>query len=285
MNPVLLLEDIVSQYALENENFLSANYITQLRNSVSVFSKYLDRKATIEDLDPRKINAWLMELKSKELAPKTVKLRRNSILTLWKWCYESMIVDVPPRAKQVRLKPGVPKTWTTQEICELVRIMLKDEKEMANGIVKGVYFASLTLALYSSGLRLADVLKARRADVKDDGSYQLIANKTGRLIVRNLDPRAVGLALSSGKPRRELIWELPYHRSWIFKRFKEFTKKVGLEGSTRFIRRSSATHTCQQQGIEEARKLLDHRSISTLVNHYLSDLDSFKHDGPDRLEM
>jgi hypothetical protein len=284
MSQEIKLANVLQNYIADHPSFLSESYQVQLKNAVSVFSKYLGHDATLGDL-PDHINPFLAKMRDDGKSPKTVKHRRNSLLVLWRTAFEDRLTDEPPRAKRIILPPKVPHCWTQEQMAHLVATMAKDEREMSNGMQRGLWFASLTLALYSSGLRLSDVVKAERTEVSKEGLYKVIQGKTGRLVVRTLDPRGIALAMATGNPRRDHIWDLPYNRTWIHKQFKLFVGKAGLEGTTRWIRRSAATHLCSQQGIEEARKLLDHRSLTTLVNHYLGTLDSMTHPGPHPLQL
>lgn len=276
------ISEILISYLDSHPSFLSENYQTQLRNSLSVFKSYLGREPLVGDLSPQQVNRWLVHLQTQGRSPKTIKHRRNSILVLWKHAFEDLLVtDVPPRAKRVKLEPKVPQSWDHEQLKTLLSTMLDDESLMQNRIKRGLWFSSLSLGLFSTGLRLSDLLKAKGSEIGPEGLYEVIQSKTGRLIRRKIHPLALGLIKMTGNNPREYLWDLPYNRTWVYKWFKVYVQKAGLPaGTTRWIRRTAATEVCRAEGMESARKFLDHQSLHTLVNHYLSETDSRDHSGP-----
>jgi integrase len=125
------------------------------------------------------------------------------------------------------------------------------------------------LLTYHSGLRLGDVLALKWTDITTDGMLAITMQKTGDIINQRLPVEALAAVdplRKSGKPR---IFGDLLNRSHTMEHFRRLVHAAGLpEGSSRWLRRSAATHL-ESISPGGARAFLGHRTSGLADRHYI----------------
>jgi integrase len=245
------LSELLEQLILQHENGL-ANSTVQcfFKPALSDFSRFLGHEASLSDLTRDNVNRWLIHKTESGCAPSTIKTRRNAILGLWRYAYESeLLEDEPKRIRKVRLTYLGVDAWTPEEITRLVATAIegKDSYLGTTGLVHSLFFGSLISAGYDTALRLGDLLALRRdmIQVKNRCGYiRVVESKTGKVKSARLYPHTMSLIdqLWDLKPDREKIWPLWCRREQFYRSFNTLVKRAGIrKGTFRWLRRASIT--------------------------------------------
>lgn len=232
----------------------SAGYLEQLE----VLVRRLPWKA--EDLHPDRIDAYLTDA-LKHLAPSTVYNHRRMLGRLLTFAAGERLVDASilrPLRRVKRLPPS-PVAWSHAEIRKLLSVT-----EKLTGGMKCPHsqlMRAWLLVAYSTGLRLGNLLEIRHDQIR--GHRLLVRQvKTREPHVCYLDEQA--LASIRELPRRgpRIFGDL-ICRDKLLAQMRRLCKLAGMDGSTKFLRRSGATYA-EIAGKDPSRHL-GHRNPSTKI--------------------
>lgn len=237
------LRAYVDLYVLERE--LSEQYADALYEAVMAFERWLARNADVSDLNDLAVNRYIKYRSETDGSKWTTRGHRSRLMALWNAAASS---DPPliPQRKRVRpvSRPGAPPVaWTVKE----VQILLDAIRANCRGVFRRSrvprleFWLCFVLAAYESGLRLADLLALRIADVADDGRIIIAQAKTNKSIVTGVRPATAVMmrALANG---RATVFGGAICRHGFFERFKAIAKVAGLHGTSRWLRRSSGSY-------------------------------------------
>lgn len=200
----------------------------------------------------------------------TVSNERRMLLTLWRWAYEAGLRNEPPRGiLSVRARPKPVRAWTVTELTKCVKATSqKKSKTLRNGASLGDFLECWLLLGYETGARWGD-LWAMREDNFHGNTLRFIANKTGSQIHRVLSDEcvdAVNRMLDISPDGTVLGWVAK--KRYAMRLMKEHLNECGLDGSSKWLRRSGATHVEQQQP-GQAKMFLGHRTAGLAERHYI----------------
>lgn len=238
----------------------SEGYREQLR----VLTKRLPWR--VHDLSPELISAYLQEA-LRHLAPTTVANHRRMLLTLMREAVRRGLVDKPTDSV-IRVKTNFPlvRAWTLEEL----RRLLEASKVFPGSTVKNpckykVLLPAYILVGYSSGLRRGDMLRIRWDELRGD-RLQVVMGKTGKQHVAVLDQAALD-ALDRLPRYDRIIFGTIISKDQIRKVMRRLIDACGLQGSGKFLRRSSATYA-EISGISAAIQL-GHQTPGLAYRHYV----------------
>lgn len=179
-----------------------------------------------------------------EVKPISVDSDRRMIVSVWRWAYETGLVDSLPRGL-VKIKvPRLPtKAWTVEQCCTAVKGTYERTAIIRQkGVTEGELLRCWILLGYETGARQGDLWEMRDSDFID-GAVRWGQHKTGEphvkilspacmkavndMLARSPDGRVLGWVMSSGGGRRKM---------------KKYLASLRLSGSSKWLRRSGATH-------------------------------------------
>lgn len=167
-------------------------------------------------------------------------------------------------------EPSAPKT----------RVLSADEVRLIKGKADDARLgetARIALVLIYTGMRLNELLTARREDVHADDGYLIGGEKTeaGRNRVIPLHPDIMPYILQwlDGNDTPYLIpskYGLPRDHNNVRKSFNSLMRKLGIEGVTPHTCRHTAATKFAAAGLppEVTKQILGHADISTTLNIY-----------------
>jgi integrase len=263
----------VERYALDHD--VGAGQREQLRVTAKLLTRFAGGKLTIDSLCEELVNRWLVARREAGLSPETVRGNRTRILTLWRAAAEEGLVQAPKKIRPVKRIDWRPKAFTIVQLK-----MLLDAADRLTGkfqtldIERRAYMRSFILADYDSAKRRGDLLALEREQIEDqpDGSgiVTFVQNKTGRVhrvCFRPETIRAIDECMASG-PKRKKIWpNFSNPRRW-FQWFRRLCDRAGVGGSSKWIRRSSASYVARAYGLDAGRKHLGHATPGLAERHY-----------------
>ena len=279
-----------TQLPLDVEDFLtwlvaergrSRNTLSAYRRDLTGFWIWIDGQGrTLDDVGPADLDAFVGVLRSRGLAPSSVKRTLVAVRSLFRFRAQEGLSDSDPSAgvETPRVPSGLPKALTESEVQSLLDAVQGDDAVALRD-------RAVLEVLYGTGARISEVCALRLGDVDLDASMlrlfgkgakerQVPLGRWARVALaqwlsaqgrgsmepeqwaRRDDADAVFLNQRGGRLGRQGAWG-------IVRRYGDL---VGLEGrlTPHVLRHCCATHMLDHGAdIRAVQELLGHASIST----------------------
>jgi integrase len=256
-------------HAYCQEHPLRVASVEQLEFAVGALSKHLGRRATLDDLNHETINAWLVK-GAESVSPRTLKGRRASILTLWRWAYDEagLIWNPPRRVRRIKVPYKFPESFTASELSRLLAAAEMMAGRLKCGTsIRAFWVAWINMA-YDTALRPCDLLVVRRDAVGDDCAVTIVQEKTGAPIVAHVRPETLAAIKRLRVPPAESIFRALQTKHGIYFHWGRLLRAAGLKGTPKKLRKTSATLLeCVSPGSAGAH--LGHRTPGLAAKHYI----------------
>lgn len=235
--------------------------------AVAVFAIYLERAASLSDLDDERVSEWIRWLQSR-YAPKSVVGFRGDLLSVWRDCAGRGLCTPPNRVRRVKKPEPLPIAWTNQEKSRLVTRTRSLRGTFPNGVSRAEYCEALVLAINDTGLRRSDIWRLRREQVRADGSIPMRQHKTSFTHEPRMRPETAAKFLRlPGDPPLACPYASP---SGFYKFWKTVTAGAEIRhGALQQMRRTGATHLAITHR-ESVQRYLGHRTAE-MARHYIDE--------------
>jgi site-specific recombinase XerD len=193
----------------------------------------------VGDLTPDLMDSYLTDALN-HLAPSTVYNHRRMLNRLLAFAAAEGLVDasIVRPLRRVKRLPPCPVAWSHAEIRRLVAVAAN-----LTGGQKCPHSTLMTawlLVAYSTGLRLSNLLEIRHDQIR--GQRLLVRqHKTGEPHVCYLDQNALQ-AIAKLPRRGPRVFGDLICRDKLLAQMRRLCKAAGMQGSTKFLRRSGATY-------------------------------------------
>lgn len=220
----------------------------------------------IRDLTPAVINEFL----SQELLryqSSTVRTHRAVLHAIFNHAVAAGLVDrsIGGSIRRVKRRQTIPVAWSREQMLSLYAACGKLGGRFRRAAERSQVMQAAVLFGYSSALRLSDLLAVRH-DALRGNVLTLVAQKSGR--VHTVVMTAESLSAVEQMPRiGQLVFGDLVSVATFLRWFKRGVKLAGLEGTPRYLRRSSATYACLA-GIDPTGHL-GHANPQLARQHYL----------------
>lgn len=221
------------------------------------------------DISKERVNAYL-QARLKVISSLTCRAERTVLLTLWRWAWENEIVENQPRGV-MRIKTSKPPTqaWTVEQLRHAIAMTSKcDTTRLRSGASLGQFLRAWILLGYEAGARRGDLFSMTREHIDGD-TLRWTQHKTGDPIVKVLSPaclEAVGAMLAASPDGTILGWVCKRRRAMSV--MKAHLKQCGLSGTSKWLRRSGATHI-EMVAPGKASLHLGHRTATLAAQAYI----------------
>lgn len=215
------------------------------------------------------INRYLHKRASK-IASVTVATERAMIVGVWKWAYETGRVESPPKGiVKIKVSRRPTRAWTVEQCCTAVKGTFA-----VTGMVRGtnvpmsLFLRCIILLGYETGARLGDLWALRGEDFEGD-AIRWSQHKTGDPHIKTLSQPcldAVRAMLAHSPDGRVLGWAML--KSSGGRRLVQYLRTLKLSGSTKWLRRSGATHI-EMAHPGKGRLHLGHRTVGLAERSYI----------------
>lgn len=253
--------EVASLYCCER--IVSADYRQALHRVAASMAAAGITPSTIADSS---FNCWLAGLKT---SPTTRSNYRRMGLTLWRAALDHRL-STQSIGRIARVKPSMkpPVAWRRQELDTLLQTAASLGGTFRSGCPRALYWRAWILTGYYTGIRRWD-LHHLRVEQYRDGRLWVVQHKTGQPIGKILPPDCASvleqlIALGDG----ETIFWWALKRKWAFLHFRDLVRQAGLRGSTKWLRRTGATHV-EMEHPGSASRFLGHLSPQLAQRHYL----------------
>lgn len=267
-----------SQFAfyLETEKHLSLNSINSYLADLKDYGIYLKKLNIdfISEVTDIEINKYIMSLKRKDLAKKSIQRHITCLKMFHKWLVdEGLTYENPCKLiSNVKLDKKIPEVLSIVEVDKIISSI--DTTDYI-----GKRNRAIIEVLYGSGLRVSELTDLKISNIHMNAKYiQVIGKGNKERIVPMGDEEIIALRdyieesrpiLSKNKNSNVLFLNYqsnPISRVSIFKIIKELALKCGInkEISPHTLRHSCATHLLQNGvDLRIVQEFLGHEDIST----------------------
>lgn len=252
----------------ESLESLARRYLAE-RLVSDIYAQNLLRVAQrCRDLTADAVNCYLRR-RLGEVAAVTAKGERTMILSVWRYAYEQEIVDSPARGI-VKIKPTKPPTqaWTIEQLKAVLAAAGGVAGAMRTGVQKSLVLRAWILLGYESGSRYGDIWAWTRRNIDGD-VLRWTQHKTGDGIQKVLSPACLSVVnqlLDKSPDGRVIGWVCG--RRQAMRMMKGHLTSCGLPGTSKWLRRSGATHI-EMETPGRAKLHLGHRSVGLAERAYL----------------
>lgn len=238
---------------------LASGTIQQYRLAVGAFANWLGAPPAFDRETAAAFPRWLRASLDAGLSPRSVRNRRQVVLTLWRAAWLAGEASVaPPVVSLPRQLLREPEAWTPAEVGRIVA---------ACGTAPAVrgwgpdHWRGLVLTIYDTAARIGALLAVERSDFRD-GWLRLPAavQKHRRETRHRLHPDTA--ALLAGLPPSRLLFPWPLGRERLWVRFRGILAAAGLPHGRRDLfhrlRRTSYTQVYAALGAAAATQHAGH---------------------------
>lgn len=199
----------------------------------------------------------------------TVRTERTVLLSLYRYAYENRLIDEPPRGvMKIKAKKPPTKAWTVSQLQQAIESTKQhDATTMRSFARKGVWLRCWIVLGYETGARFGDLWSFSREHLDGD-TISWVQAKTGDSLTRVLTPACLDLVdamLEASPDGRILGWACGKREA--MRLMRAHLDAVGIGGTSKFLRRSGATH-CEMQAPGSGRLHLGHRSPALFESAY-----------------
>jgi len=248
---------------------LAESYLSQ-RAVCAAYEQLVRRVAGCAgNISVERVNAYLKEMMGRR-STLTCRTHRTILLSLWRNAYEMGLVPEAPRGvMRIKARRAPTKAWTQEQLrLALDKTRDYERRRSWSGVNVGLFLRAWILLGYEAGSRLGD-LWSFTGDHLDGDVLRWTQAKTGDPITKTLSPGCLAACremLAASPDGRILGWVCSKRQA--IRRMREFLDDCGLPGTSKFLRRSGATHIEMAQP-GKASLHLGHRTATLAAQAYI----------------
>ncbi len=204
------------------------------RTTLKMFDRFLERHATIDDLNDETVARFAAWRLGKGLSKHSVNKDLFNLLALWRWCCRKGIVELWPDVELEIPPRRQPVAWTEAEIKRLYQTVANLDGYV--GIIPAAKFwTALLLVCWDSGERIGGVIGLDWANVDlDRGWVRFVAedrkgardDSAVRISDETID--ALRKLRERQEPGEPAVFPLPFAHSSLWGHFTRILKRAGL---------------------------------------------------------
>lgn len=196
---------------------------------------------TFDTINADKINRHLQLLEIR--SPINAANTRRQIKTIWTAAYEQGHAPPVGILRRIKVPKKIPNALRLDEIAKLIETAQKKKGNFrGTKTPRRIYWSSLFNAYYDTALRVSDLRSVERQWIAPGGIFSIVQSKPNR--VHHVRLRAETLAeidaLLNGRTSGP-IWQC-LNRKNFFKQVRNLFDEAKIRGSSRWIRRASASY-------------------------------------------
>lgn len=288
-----LLEDFLIYVSVEKG--LARNTIQSYRTDLDIFGRFLrSRGKEFNTFSRGDITDFLDKMREEAYSVSSVCRFISSIKGLCRYLVMEKIISDDPseNLRSPKKWERLPKALTVDQIMDILHAS-DNSAAAAKMSMKGALFfrnSAMIELLYSSGLRVSELVKLRTADINFEGGFIRIVGKGSKERVVPMNQRA------REKVRRYITEFRPFFlkgsysddlfitsrgasmtRQRFWQAIKFCGKQLGMELSPHTMRHSFATHLLEGGAdLRSLQKMLGHSDISTTQIYTKVTMDRIK---------
>ena len=263
---------MLNEYFPMNQRIASKNTERLYAAAVARFTRYLDRPATLADLDDLTISRWLRSMRD-ELAPATIVGYAKNIRAFWEWCARRQKVGKFPTFADPPIPRQIPRAWSVEQLHALLRAC-GDMAGSVAGVPAPLWWVSLLLLTLDTGERRGALFQLRWEYFRaENGLLEApaeIRKGRGKSAIYRLRRPCVAALEAIRLPERALIFD--WDCGCFDRKFRTLLELAGLpyephKSGLQKLRRSFATLV--EAGGGDATAALMHTARKVTEQSYL----------------
>lgn len=252
----------IQEYFLtDHQTRFSSETTRSYRISLQQFFSFCGKP--YDEIKATDIRLWLSSMAEQELKPKSINLKLTAIKSFYRYCMEENKLKKNPTAmvKSPKLDDSLPYYLSKREVSllqELTRTELRDR--------------ALVEALYTTGVRISELLNIKLEDIKWDTRQIWIRKGKGKkerfvLFTHECSVRLKAYLNDRNVESNYLFCHQkgePLDQDFVQKQFREFTKTLGFKVSPHTMRHTFAAHLAEKKMPPSyIQELLGHVNINS----------------------
>ena len=208
------------------------------------------------------LRMWMNSMEEKGLKPKSIHLKLSAVKSFYRYCMEENKLKKNPVlvVKTPKIDDSLPYYLSRRQVTLLQELTKSDSQARA-----------LVEALYTTGVRISELLNIKQADVKWDTRQICISGK-GTKERYVLFTHECAVRLKAYLEEREIKSDYLFFnsrggkvdRDYVQKQFREYTKTLGFKVSPHTMRHTFATHLAERKMPQSyIQELLGHVNINS----------------------
>lgn len=224
----------------------SRESVRLLRHAITQFSRWLGRKATLDDLDDLVVSQWLAAM-SERKSPNSVARERSGILALWNLAQGRGLVRLRPTVAPELVPHAIPRAFTEDELARLAAAARRSAG-WVGPVPAEVFFPALIAVGLETGERISAMLRTPRSCWHRPTLTVPATIRKGGAVERvyELSPEASTLVDAVSAHSGPTVFWWTASDTALRKRWKTITRRAGLgdgrDVQFHALRRSTASH-------------------------------------------
>lgn len=257
---------------LEFEKEFSKNTILSYKNDLKDFKNFLEIiNKNPEEIDKKDVFNYLIHLSKKRLKPSSLRRKISAIRSFYKFLIREEIIEKDPTDDLTfpKNEKKLPQVLTVEDIEKLINVI-------DNKTLKGKRDRAIIELLYSSGLRVSEIINLKIVDIDFENNYLKCFGKGSKERIVPFGELAKRYILDylEERKRQNINSDLLFVnkrgekllRQYINNFLRIYSKKAKLRKKVHphMLRHSFATHLLERGAdLRSVQELLGHVDIST----------------------
>ena len=254
-------EEVLASFFNDHQSRFSKETIRSYRLSLKQFFSFSRKK--YNEVKAADIRAWLASMEEKGLKKRTLHIKLSGLKSFYQYCMEESLLKKNPVAtvKTPKKDDVLPYYLSRRQLAGLQELTRNDYQ-----------FRPIIEALYSTGVRVSELLHIKLEDIKWDTRQIWIRKGKGtkeRFVLFSYDC-AERLKMYLEKRETNSLYLFAnrrggqLHREYIQKNFRNFSKSLGFKVSPHTLRHTFAAHLAEKNMPQSyIQELLGHVDINS----------------------
>lgn len=253
--------DVIELFFEDNRSRYSVETIRSYRLSLNQFFSYC--RKNYDEVKATDIRAWLASMGESGVKKRTIHIKLSGLKSFYQYCMEENLLKKNPTltVKTPKKDDVLPYYLNRRQVAQLQELTRDDYQ-----------FRPIIETLYSTGVRVSELLQIKLEDIKWDTRqiwirkgkgnkerFVLFTHDCAERLKIYLDKREThSTFLFSNRRGKQL------HREYIQKNFRHFSKSLGFKVTPHTLRHTFAAHLAEKNMPQSyIQELLGHVDINS----------------------
>ncbi|MEC1525443.1 tyrosine-type recombinase/integrase [Neobacillus niacini] len=256
-----MTEEALETFFNDNQSKFSNETIRSYRLSLKQFFSFCGKK--FNEVKATDIRAWLASMEEKGLKKRSIHIKLSGLKSFYQYCMEENLLKKNPvlTVKTPKKDDILPYYLSKRQVALLQELTRNDDQ-----------FRPIVETLYSTGVRVSELLEIKLVDIKWDTRqiwirkgkgtkerFVLFSHDCAERLKMYLEKRTTNSQFLFANRRGKQL-----HREFIQKNFRKFSKSLGFKVTPHTLRHTFAAHLAEKNMPQSyIQELLGHVDINS----------------------